>query len=343
MKLVDYVESETTASSVPVAGNEACDLDSFVSALVTAYALTKRGSGEEYVPVAQTTLEDIKSIKLEIPELFKIWNIDESMESLIYQKFRYEPIRWESFSSLVLTDHNNVHSSFKGRVELIIDHHQELEPITEADRKVIDQSCSCCSLVADEFYDGLDDLCKKFLLSVILLDTHNLTQKVTQRDQSMAEKLMNDLTLEGKECTEIFNRLHGVRHNPDFWRSLTVPQQLRADLKIFDQLFACSTIRLDFDPLRNAEDLKLALAELCETRGVKIAFALYHGKRKTVVGYSNDIQVIANMRLILNKESYLSELAINTDCMIGWSVNDITLTRKQIAPLLSRCLKEIKS
>lgn len=185
-----------------VLGNEACDLDSAVAAIVYGFYLqSKRVNNVTVIPVLNIARRDF-SLRTEVTFLLKEYEL--MWDSLTFR----DEIDLESLSNakrlkLHLVDHNRLYNDpgLEDTVVEIIDHHKD-------DRSpsltrclcncVIEMVGSCCTLVTETILKDSPDFLTSdsaivpLLLGTILLDTVNLSEqadRTTPKDLQMVQRL----------------------------------------------------------------------------------------------------------------------------------------------------------
>ncbi|XP_023348500.1 exopolyphosphatase PRUNE1 [Eurytemora carolleeae] len=215
-----------------VLGNEACDLDSGVSALVLAFHMQSADLEKPVLPVLNIPSKDY-SLKTEL--VYIIDNLDLSQEDLLFR----DSFCLKSLEGLrlVLVDHNILpaeDSELESRVVAVLDHHQQEREETSSVSLKVETVGSCASLVAEKIFsenpDFSDPVALGLLLDAILLDTVGLkpeAHKVTGKDVKMSDRIQSVI---GKvDAMARFNELWSAKTRFDH---LTPHQLLRRDLKL---------------------------------------------------------------------------------------------------------------
>ena len=308
--------SETVDAAV--VGNEACDADSFVSALVTAFCLSRR-LGKIHHPVVQAAVDEFFSLKPEIASLIDFANLKGLRDCL-----RYAPV---SASSWTLTDCNAAPGWLPGEaVTLVIDHHADQGGNLGRAKQIIERVASCCTLVAREFAAELCPTSRKFLLAVIELDSRN--GLATPMDLEISGKLAADLNLSREESVSLGKRLANARDDPTFWRRLSPEQKLSMDYKQFSSA-GFSTLRIGLSDCKG-----LAEAVVSRMQGLRVfavMAALPTGERELAV-YSTETELLEKI--------HTAVVQVGAVSIEGWPgfrvyrICDSRVTRKSIAPLI---------
>ncbi|XP_053743525.1 exopolyphosphatase PRUNE1 isoform X1 [Synchiropus splendidus] len=180
-----------------VLGNEACDVDSMVSALVYAYFLHKTVGGETvHIPLLNIRQSDLV---LRSDNVFLLNQTGLSPDLLVFRDQMDLPaLQRAGRLRLTLVDHNVLPSSdrdLEGVVVEVVDHHlQERDPSTCS--VTVETVGSCCTLVAERVLqkapDILDQQLAHLLYAAVLLDCVNMAPaagKVTPKDSQVAAAL----------------------------------------------------------------------------------------------------------------------------------------------------------
>jgi len=180
---------DTKRRQVFVVGNEAADADSLVSAYTMAMHLDN--AEVQAVAVAQIPREEFHwrgdSVAL-FHEAGSEVKVDGSPARMCFwNEVNWTAVRMLDSRAVVLTDHNKmtpkVADVFRGRVQLIVDHHVNKKAHREADVVVVEGLGSCCTLVAEQILNGSQVLTEEMgvlLAGVIVLDTRNFDPKETK-------------------------------------------------------------------------------------------------------------------------------------------------------------------
>jgi inorganic pyrophosphatase/exopolyphosphatase len=238
---------------IGIVGNEACDADSMVSAIVYAKLKNMEGSKNEYIPFFQC--DDIIS-RLDFMGACKEAEFipDGSIETIT-------PENVKDISKWILVDHHYPTKVFlkvvpdaKDKVIEIIDHHSLVAGSNgnslvkklgdTVENKTIG---SCTTLIANRMLrylekhnstvyksDEIQSLLK-LLLCTIMIDTKNLTDasKTTEDDRHIVKELKQHTGISDGDADEIFKRLLDSKYNPDFWEVAPIDKILGYDYKDF--------------------------------------------------------------------------------------------------------------
>ncbi|KAL1478399.1 hypothetical protein MTO96_035044 [Rhipicephalus appendiculatus] len=256
-----------------VMGNEACDLDSAVSAIVTAYLLHELQPVATLlvVPVLNIARKDVK-LRTEITYFFE--HVDIPLDTLVCRdEIDLKKLHSQSKLSLTLVDHNLLpkeDADLQPAVQEIIDHHR-LETSHRCD-KTVEMVGSCCTLVADKVLHSkpelLDPQVALLLYGTILLDTVCLSEsarKTTAKDLEVVSKLQALLPDLSKE--EVFKPLCRAKSNVE---GLTLDELLRKDLKAVcssTKRIAISSVPGELKNICQENTMEAELGKFCKTHG----------------------------------------------------------------------------
>ncbi|XP_040143482.1 exopolyphosphatase PRUNE1 isoform X3 [Ictidomys tridecemlineatus] len=219
-----------------VLGNEACDLDSMVSALALAFYLTKTNEAEEvFIPVLNIKRSELPLRgdnvfflqKIQIPETILIFRDEIDLHAL-HQAGQL---------TLILVDHHVLPKSDAALEEAIVEvlDHRPIEqkhcPLCHVSVELVG---SCATLVAERILQGapeiLDRQTAALLHGTIILDCVNMDIKIgkaTPKDNEYVEKL-EALFPDLPKRNDIFDSLQKAKFDVS---GLTTEQILRKDQK----------------------------------------------------------------------------------------------------------------
>lgn len=264
-----------------VLGNEACDLDSMVCALVYAYFLHKTGLGPGLSPNPNPAL--VVPV-LNIPERDLVLRSDSvallsktglSPNLLLFRdQLDLRGLQAGPGLRLMLVDHNmlpDADSDLEGAVVEVIDHHK-LERVTSCPI-VVEPVGSCATLVADRVLQGapqlLDTVVGTLLYSTILVDCVDMSPeagKVTPKDSEVLLKLESTIrTLPPRSA--LFKELQAAKFDISGLDSL---QMLMKDLKSVsgpDLNLGISVLYLPLQHFLLRRDVEAELSSFCQTMG----------------------------------------------------------------------------
>jgi len=214
-----------------VIGNEACDLDSGVCALVLAYHRHILAPHTNIFPLLNIPAKDFV-LKTELVHCLEKYNIREN-DVLFKDTLDLHSI---GNVSLILVDHNVLTPELKeleGFVTEVYDHHA-LERKEDSNTKILVETVgSCSSLVTQTIRSENESFSEKepleLLLATILLDTVALqpgAKKVTAKDVEMVEWI--ESRIGSVDRSELFKEVSSAKTR---FQHLSPHQLLRRDLK----------------------------------------------------------------------------------------------------------------
>ncbi|XP_071970877.1 exopolyphosphatase PRUNE1 isoform X2 [Engystomops pustulosus] len=343
-----------------VLGNEACDLDSMVSAITLAYLLAKTSSSKnlEYIPVLNIPREDFP-LRTEstfflkenrIPEDLLIFR-DEIDLGALYEAGRL---------GLSLVDHNvlpRADSFMEDVVTEVIDHHVLERRPTRNCRVTAELVGSCTTLMTEKIICDaphiLDSQLASMLRGTIVLDCVNMTPaagKVTPKDTeyvTILESRFPNLPPRGA----VFDSLQNAKFDVS---GLTTDQMLRKDLKALfsrDIKMAISAIYMDIEEFLRRKDLEKELQDFCQRHryniiiAMAIAFDSANEPRRQIAVYSQEGALRETVSKVLEEATTPSlELTLITShyCshVTAYSQGNTTASRKKVLPILKDFLKK---
>ncbi|KAM8787333.1 exopolyphosphatase PRUNE1 isoform 3-T3 [Rhynchonycteris naso] len=259
-----------------VLGNEACDLDSMVSALALAFYLAKTTqAGDVFVPVLNIKRSELPLRGDSVFFLQKI-HIPESL--LIFRdEIDLHALHQAGQLTLILVDHHVLPRSDAALEEAIaevLDHRPIEQKCCPPCRVSVELVGSCSTLVTERILKGapeiLDRQIAALLHGTIILDCVNMDVKIgkaTLKDFKYVEKL-EALFPDLPKRNDIFNSLQKAKFDVS---GLTTEQMLRKDQKIIFRQgikVAISTIYMDLEicgVLEHAHSPSLKLTPVTST------------------------------------------------------------------------------
>ncbi|XP_067132645.1 exopolyphosphatase PRUNE1 [Centruroides vittatus] len=254
-----------------VLGNEACDLDSVVSTLVTAYLFQNLNLafGIIVFPVINVPREDLR-IRTEVTYFLTKLNIP--LDLLICKdEFDFERLHNDGNLSVILVDHNVLAPSdsfLEMSVIRIIDHHVQENIVKDKYDVTIELVGSCATLVAEKVFEKLPDILDTqiamLLYGTIIFDTVCLNEnakRVTSKDMEIASKLESLLKDVNKE--EIFQEIKKAKFDVS---DLTFDELLRKDLKVISNNtinIAISSLPMLLQSVKTSENIESTVNHFC--------------------------------------------------------------------------------
>jgi len=246
-----------------VAGNEASDADSIISALTYAYLKEEEDLADGirdrvYVPMVKCNRRHMK-LRQETVAILSHAGVD--LHDMIHADDEtFVPLKHlveaeDSTFRVILVDHNEADGFMKGlvqgRVAEILDHHMDQQAHVAGKETIAFDSktgkptmMSACSVIAERYLGNAvgrqllkddDGAVAASLLAVIIIDSKGLGSHATATDKAIAEKLKADISnIESKEHLQ-FKWLVQKKENPEFWKSATLEENLLYDYKQFGE------------------------------------------------------------------------------------------------------------
>ncbi|CAL4153510.1 unnamed protein product, partial [Meganyctiphanes norvegica] len=236
----NYITNSSCRGHVHVVmGNEACDLDSAVCALIYAYhlySLNQNKKSFSFIPLLNIPQADY-ALRTEIIFWLRKHDIQEE-----FLTFRNELDLESQLSNgeleITLVDHNILpanDAALEPAVVQVLDHHKlERQVDSLPNGMSVEMVGSCTTLIAESIKktnkDIVDPIVASLLHGTILLDTVNLSEqakRVTPKDIEMVEWL--EEYLGNSERESVFKGLTTAKADVS---TLTCEQMLRKDLKV---------------------------------------------------------------------------------------------------------------
>ncbi|XP_031823350.1 LOW QUALITY PROTEIN: exopolyphosphatase PRUNE1 [Sarcophilus harrisii] len=265
-----------------VLGNEACDLDSMVSALALAYYLENTSESKAaFVPVLNIPRSEL-ALRGDSVFMLSELNIPES--SLIFRdEIDLHALHQTGKLTLSLVDHHALPSSdaaLENAVTEVLDHRpleQQYPPPCNVTAELVG---SCATLVTERILQGkpeiLDWQTAALLHGTIILDCVNMAPeagKVTPKDSKYVAQLeaqFPDLPNRSK----IFESLQKAKFDVS---GLTTEQMLRKDLKTISgdgTMLAISAVYMDLEVFLQRSNLTAELDAFCQAHGYDALVAM---------------------------------------------------------------------
>ncbi|XP_030320976.1 exopolyphosphatase PRUNE1 isoform X1 [Calypte anna] len=340
-----------------VMGNEACDLDSTVSALALAYFLAKTS------PAPATTFIPVLNIpRAELPlrteAVFLLGEQGIPPTSLICRdEIDLGGLHTAGLLSLTLVDHHVLPSTDAALEEAVVEvlDHRPLDrdraprcPLTVA------PVGSCATLVTERIAQGppgvLDRVTAALLHGTILLDCINLSPaagKATPRDVacvSLLEERFPDLPARDK----VFEALQAAKFDVS---GLTTEQMLRKDLKVLsadDLLLPISGIYVDLETFLRRPGFLQDLEAFCQAQG-------YAGLVAMTISFNQQLEPSRQLAVYSPRQTLrsavcraleeASEPALNLrplpspwSCLAAYTQGNAWASRKKVLPILRAAL-----
>jgi exopolyphosphatase len=268
--------------AVVVMGNQACDLDSVVSAVTLGYYeyAVNHVNAVGVIPIKRNELD----FRTEITYLLKLLSV--SADVFVY----LEDLNLEKLqkSKVILVDHNLPTGPFaklNTAVVEIVDHHDDLKgDLPNLKNKQIEVVGSCTTLVAEKFINNAvhllekDSILRQFLLNTILLDTINLEPsmgKVKPKDDWAARIIGKmDSINDNTQLKAIYDAIHKAKND---CTSLTTPQLLIKDYKEWDVSgikYGFASVLLSIKDLVHRNDFGSSLKQFSEENHLDVLIVM---------------------------------------------------------------------
>ncbi|XP_076805288.1 exopolyphosphatase PRUNE1-like [Clavelina lepadiformis] len=341
-----------------VLGNNSCDLDSCVSAIVLAWFRSQMKNGNEvYVPVVNIERKQFRT-RTEIAYLLDHLNID-SRNIICIDEANVRELSnvGKGFFHLTLVDHHVLLKSIEylqTYVKEIIDHRPQLIELPSRIKCNISLVGSCSTLVAEEMLKNkafsVPSVVETLLLATILIDTSNLSVDVgksTPRDEAVVKQLS------GKRTKDELNLLFRSVADAKFSVSgLTTEEIILKDPKWIEnslETIMMSTLHLDVREFFAREDSIDVIRNYCATHNLLawVALAPVINQFKPIALYCEDDEV---------REKIIEKLIVSDLLLVKTSDEDHARsdvkflrmyncknTRKQVLPLINEVLQQRSS
>ncbi|XP_065154576.1 exopolyphosphatase PRUNE1 isoform X1 [Paramisgurnus dabryanus] len=265
-----------------VMGNEACDMDSMVSALTFAYFLSKTLNSKRLpVPILNIPRREFP---LRSDSIFLLRETGLSQDDLLFRdEVDLHSLHKAKQLTLTLVDHNVLPSSdseLEEAVVEVIDHHLLQRPSSSSCSVTVERVGSCATLVTERITqkapDVLDQQVAQLLYGTIILDCVNMAPeagKVTPKDSQYAvflEKHFPELPPRGA----LFQSLQNAKFDVS---GLSTEQMLLKDMKAAsggDLRLAVSVIYLTLEDFLQRRGLQQDLCEFCHKHNYNLVVAM---------------------------------------------------------------------
>ncbi|XP_061414669.1 exopolyphosphatase PRUNE1 isoform X2 [Lethenteron reissneri] len=266
-----------------VLGNEACDLDSTVCALVYAHFLAKTrpaGTHVVHMPVLNISREDLP-LRPDVCRL--LGSLGLSPAALTFRdEASLHTLHARQKLTLTLVDHNllpHMDTELEPAVVEVIDHHRLERPPSPGCCVTVEPVGSCASLVGAAMLlqapHLLDLTCATMLAAAIVVDCVDMrveAGRVTTRDREVLAELRRRFPLL-PPSHDTFITLHAAKFDVS---GLTVEQTLRKDMKVLKSGDISVAVCALFTPLEEylgRPQLEEDLRAFCQARGPADGYA----------------------------------------------------------------------
>lgn len=342
-----------------ILGNEACDLDSMVSAITLAYFLAKTSSETNlaFIPVLNIPRSDYP---LRSEGTFLLREIGIRDELLIFRdEIDLHLLHEAGLLSLTLVDHNVLprgDESLEEAVTEVIDHHALELRASPACNITVEPVGSCTTLVAEKIFKGaphlLDTQVASLLHGTIVLDCVNMASaagKVTPKDTEYVT-LLESMFPSLQRRDVIFDQLQKAKFDVT---GLTSEQVLRKDLKALNSReisLAISAIYMTLEVFLQIPDLQQELSSFCQKHGynvwvgMAIAFSDQGEPRRQLAVYSPDGHLRELVCRVLEQaedpDLRLTPLCSPFKDLQAYQQGNTVASRKKVLPIIKTFLRE---
>ncbi|XP_048337792.1 exopolyphosphatase PRUNE1 [Sphaerodactylus townsendi] len=342
-----------------VLGNEACDLDSMVSALALAYFFAKTAPEKRaaFIPVLNIPRSDFP-LRTESTFLLKEHRIPES--AIIFRdEIDLLDLHRAGLLSLTLVDHHVLPSQDTALEEAVVEvvDHRPLEWERSPHCRVTSELVgSCATLVTEKILQGpmevLDQTTAALLHGTIVLDCVNMAPeagKVTPKDMhfaSLLESKFPDLPPRGV----VFEALQNAKLDVS---GLTTDQMLRKDLKAIsgkEIAVALSSVYVTLQDFLCRLDVEQDLSTFCQQRGYDALVLMaisFHGRNepfRQLAVYSQQealrTGVCQSLEDSSNPSLNLSLLESPHPTIRAYAQGNTAASRKKVLPIVKDFLRE---
>ncbi|XP_017334001.1 exopolyphosphatase PRUNE1 isoform X2 [Ictalurus punctatus] len=338
-----------------VLGNEACDVDSMVSALTFAYFLSKTiDSGKAVVPVLNIP-------RAEFPlRSDSTFLLRESGLSQDYLLFRDE-VDLHSLQNLAITlvDHNvlpEADRTLENAVVEVIDHRRLERTPSPFCPVTMETVGSCATLVTERIVQKapklLDQQVAQLLYGTIITDCVNMAPeagKVTPKDSQYVSLLESRFPKLPRRSI-LFQSLQNAKFDVS---GLSTEQMLLKDMKTVsggDLRLAVSVIYMTLEDFLQRECLQQELCEFCHKHNYNLVVAMtisfIDNKEpfRQIAVYSssthNRDEVIKALEKARNPHLNLSPMSSPYSDMKAYVQGNTLASRKKVLPIISDFLKD---
>ncbi|NWR59146.1 PRUN1 Exopolyphosphatase, partial [Bucorvus abyssinicus] len=340
-----------------VLGNEACDLDSTVSALALAYFLAKTSPAPKaaFVPVLNIPRADF-ALRTETAFLLREQGVPAA--ALVFRdEIDLAGLHRAGLLALTLVDHHVLPGADAALEEAVVEvlDHRPLERDRAPRCQVTAEPVgSCATLVTERIAQGppgvLDRLTAALLHATILLDCVNLSPaagKATPRDVACVS-LLEARFPELPARDAVFEPLQAAMFDVS---GLTTEQMLRKDLKVLsgDELVvAISAIYMDLEAFLRRPGLLQDLDAFCQARGyaglvaMTISFNERYEPCRQLAVYSRSEPLRSTLCQALEEATtpslHLRPLPSPWPCLGAYAQGNALASRKKVLPIVRAAL-----
>ncbi|KAK2845219.1 hypothetical protein Q5P01_011878 [Channa striata] len=340
-----------------VLGNEACDVDSMVSALAYAYFLTKTAQSKMLaIPLLNIAQSDLV---LRSDNVFLLRHTNLSPDLLLFRdQLDLRALHRTGRLQLTLVDHNVLPSSdsdLEEAVVEVIDHHLLERESSLSCPVTLETVGSCATLVTERIIQKapqiLDQQLAQLLYATVVLDCVNMAPaagKVTPKDSQYAAALEKQFPALPQRGT-LFQALQNAKFDVS---GLNTEQMLSKDMKVVSGILnlAISVLYITLEEFFQRPLLEEELSGFCQKFGFDLLVLMTISFNES----KDPIRELALFSLSNNCREQLSqylEQACNPAlrlCPIssphphitGYEQGNSLASRKKVLPLVKDFLKE---
>lgn len=213
LRRIQTLLADETSGPISVSlGNEACDLDSVVSAVAMAYAAT--ACGTPTIPVLNVGRGEL-GLRRDVGVVLEDVEVDTKLLTFANEISLSDVL--SRGGGLTLVDHNElaIHQQALGaHVVRIVDHHSDSGEYSKANR-LIARTGSCASLVSESIRDDAHILppIAYMLLVAVLIDTNALERRTLPQDVAAAARLGRIADLPKSRWNKLLKRISKARED----------------------------------------------------------------------------------------------------------------------------------
>ncbi|KAH8146838.1 uncharacterized protein LAJ45_09212 [Morchella importuna] len=337
-----------------VIGNQSADIDSFASSILYAYYTgpTTPPTTPPTIPLLSIPREDL-SLRPEILHLCNLFSISPSDLN-----FTDDPPITDlpqDSTNIALVDHNHIEPNLSSHftdpakaVTAVIDHHDDEGLYPDAKPRIITPSGSCSSLVTQHFQSAFPQSgdvrgeLARLALAAVLIDTTNMTNKVTPHDEEVLAFLEAEIAksvTEGGGAGEpwdrkkFYNGVWDAKNNVD---AMPLRDLLRKDWKEWAESVA------GVDGVQRKVGIASVLRELEWLKGREAG----EGRELFVWVLNEGAEGCLEAFVRMAEEAGLGLSVWGGGALDGdngrrraWCQKNLKASRKQVAPLLRESIK----
>ncbi|XP_012713081.2 exopolyphosphatase PRUNE1 [Fundulus heteroclitus] len=340
-----------------VLGNEACDVDSMVSALAFAYFLFKTAGGDSLVlPLLNVRQSELA---LRSDNLFLLRQTGLSPQLLLFRdQLDLRALHRAGRLRLTLVDHNVLSSSdsdLEGAVVEVIDHHQLERKLPPTCPVTVETVGSCATLVTERIIQKapqiLDQQLAQLLYAAVVLDCVNMAPaagKVTPKDSQYVAALETRFPALPPRGA-LFQALQNAKFDVS---GLNLEQMLVKDMKAVSGSLniAVPVLYITLEEFLQRADLEAELSAFCQKSGfdllllMTISFTESKDPIRELAVFSHSAscreQVSRYLEQARNPALSLSPVSCPHPHISAYQQGNALASRKKLLPLVKDFLRE---